>query len=220
MDKKFYAHVKAFLLSHQIGEDPKKNLAKIKVIANTNPSVWDGKLPTAGIKVDETFCKVAEAVKGRPVQPWWWYGRQHESVPSIVEDIYKGVSFDFAVVYPKDNAFIYVLVEPAEKLLALLGRQEQLRAFIVVSLVNKKFPKSQRENKRLHIGTVMGSQDMDRIFTIAAFKENDPRCRSFASKMPVLSRLVHSASNTANWSLRLPGDRRVYGSLRDMLDAR
>jgi hypothetical protein len=220
MDKSFYAHVKAFLLSHQIGEDPKKNLAKIKVIANTNPSGWDGKIPAAGIKVDEAFCKVAEAVKGRPVQPWWWYARQHEAVPSVVEDIYKGVSFDFAVVYPKDNAFVYVCVEPPDRLLPLLGRQDQLRAFILISLINKKFPKSQRENKRLRLGTVMGSKDMGKIYTIAAFKDDDARCRAFVGKVPVLTRLVHTASNTANWSVRLPGDKRIYGSLRDMIDAR
>jgi hypothetical protein len=39
MDRKFYLHLKAFLLSHQIGEDPQKNLAKIKVLANTNPAL-------------------------------------------------------------------------------------------------------------------------------------------------------------------------------------
>jgi hypothetical protein len=220
MDKKFYAHVKAFLLSHQIGEDPKRNLAKIKVIANTNPATWDGKIPTAGIKVDEAFCKVAEAVKGRPVQPWWWYARQKEEVPSVVEDIYKGLSFDFAVVYPKDNAFVYVCVEPPDKLLPLLSRQDQLRAFILISLVNKKFTKPQRENKRLRLGMVMGSKDLNKIFAVAAFKEDDPRCRKFAGKVPILTRLVHSASNTANWSMRIPGDRRVYGSLRDMIDTR
>jgi hypothetical protein len=220
MDKKFFAHVKAFLLSHQIGEDPKRNLAKIKVIANTNPAMWDGKIPTVGIKIDEAFCKVAEAAKGRPVQPWWWYSRQKEAVPSVVEDIYKGLSFDLAVVYPKDNAFLYVCVEPSDKLLPLLCRQDQLRAFILISLVNKKFPKNQRENKRLRLGMVRGSKDLGRIFTIAAFKEEDPRCRTFAAKMPVLTRLVHTASNTANWSIRFPGGKRVYGSLRDMIDAR
>jgi hypothetical protein len=220
MDKKFYAHVKSFLLSHQIGEDPKKSLAKIKVIANTNPKGWDGKIPTAGIKVDEAFCKVSEAVKGRPVQPWWWYAKEHEAVPSVVEDIYRRISFDFAVVYPKDNAFVYVLVEPSENLLPFLSRQDQLRAFILISLINKKFPKSQRENKRLHLGTVMGSKDMAKIFTIAAFKEDDARCRSFAGKIPILTRLVHSSSNTANWSIRLPQDKRIYGNLREIIEAR
>ncbi len=220
MDKKFYMHVKAFLLSHQIGEDPKKNLAKIKVIANSNPKGWDGKIPTAGIKVDEAFCKVAEAVKGRPVQPWWWYAKEREAVPSVVEDIYRKISFDFAVVYPKDNAFIYVLVEPSDRLLPLLARQDQLRAFILISLINKKFPKSQRENKKLHLNTVMGSKDMSKIITVAAFNEDDERCRAFAGKVPILTRLVHPSSNTANWSVRLPRDRRVYGSLRDIIDAR
>jgi hypothetical protein len=66
----------------------------------------------------------------------------------------------------------------------------------------------------------MGSKDMGKIFAIAAFNENDPRYRSVTGKIPALTRLVHSASNTANWSIRLPGDKRIYASLREMIDAR
>jgi hypothetical protein len=219
MDRKFYLHLKAFLLSHQIGEDPQKNLAKIKVLANTNPALWDGKLPTRGIRPDTGFCKIAEATAARPVVPWWWYARQKEPVPAVVKDIYQRLSFDFAVVYPKENAWLYVCVEPAAELLELLGRQEPLKAFILISLVNKNIPASQREYKRLHLATVMGSPELKRIFSFIAFREEDSRYRAAAARIPSITRLVHPASNTANWNIRLPGGKRVYGSLRELLGA-
>lgn len=220
MDQKFHQHLRAFLLSHQIGEDPDKNLAKIKVIANTNPSRWDGKLPTRGIRPDTGFCKVAEATSSRPVVPWWWYSRQKEPVPAVVKDIFQRLTFDFAVVYPKENAWMYVCAEPAPQLLELLGRQEQLKAFILISLVNKNFPAGQRENKRLHLSTVRGSPELARIFTLIAFREEDRSYQAAAGRIPAITRLVHPASNTANWNVRLPGDKRVYGSLRELLAAR
>ena len=220
MDQKFYPHLRAFLLSHQIGEDPYKNLAKIKVIANTNPAHWDGKLPTRGIRMDTGFCKVVEATSARPVVPWWWYSRQKEPVPAVVKDIYQGLTFDFAVIYPKENAWLYVCAEPAPELIELLAQQEQLKAFILISLVNKNFPAAQREHKRLHLSTVKGSPELKRIFTLIAFREGDRRYQGAAAKIPAITRLVHPASNTANWNIRLPGDKRVYGSFRELLVAR
>ncbi len=217
MDQKFYSHLRAFLLSHQIGDDPYRNLAKIKVIANTNPAHWDGKLPTRGIHADTSFCKIAEASSARPVSPWWWYSRQKEPVPSVVKEIYQRLSFDFAVVYPKENAWMYVCAEPAPELLELLGQQEQLKPFILISLVNKNIPAAQREHKRLHLGTVKGSPELKRIFTFIAFREEDGRYQAAAARIPSITRLVHPASNTANWNIRLPGDKRVYGSLRELL---
>ncbi len=217
MDPKFYPHLRAFLLSHLIGDDPNKNLAKIKVIANTNPARWDGKLPTRGIHPDAGYCKVVEASSAKAVVPWWWYAKQKEPVPAVVKDIYHGLSFDFVVVYPQENAWLYVCAEPAAELLKLLGRQEQLKAFILISLVNKNFPAAQREHKRLHLSTVKGSADLARIFTFIAFREEDRRYQAAAAGIPAITRLVHPASNTANWNIRLPGDKRVYGSLRELL---
>jgi hypothetical protein len=217
MDQKFYTHLRAFLLSHQIGDDPYKNLARIKVIANTNPAHWDGKLPTRGIHADTGFCKIAEATPARPVVPWWWYAKQKEPVPAVVKDIYQRLAFDFAVVYPKENAWLYVCAEPEPELLALLGRQEQLQAFILISLVNKNIPAAQRVHKRLHLSTVMGSSDLARVFAFIAFREEDRRYQAAAARIPAISRLVHPASNTANWNIRLPGDKRVYGSLRELI---
>ena len=217
MDEKFYSHLKAFLLSHQIGDDPEKNLARIKVIANTNPARWDGKLPTRGIRPDNTFCKIAEAAPGRPVLPWWWYAKEREPVPAVVEDIYRQLAFDFAVIYPKEDAWIYVCVEPSQELLPLLRRQEQLRAFILISLINKKFPKAQREHKRIRLATVIKSPDLNRVLVFVACREEDGRYQGIAGRIPTITRLVHPSSNTANWSIRLPGDKRVYGSFREII---
>jgi hypothetical protein len=155
-----------------------------------------------------------EAGSAKPVAPWWWYAKQKEPVPAVVKDIYQRLSFDFAVVYPRENAWLYVCVEPSQEALQLLGRQEQLKAFILISLVNK------REHKRLHLSTVMGSADLARIFTFIAFREEDRRYQAAAVGIPAITRLVHPASNTANWNVRLPGDRKVYGSLRELLTAR
>jgi len=217
MDKKFYAHLKAYVLSHQIGEDPNKTLAKIKVIANTNPNRWDGKLPTMGFRPDNEFCHVAEASKDRPVVPWWWYATEKEPVPPVVKDIYKKVAFDFALTYPQNNVWIYILVEPGPELIELLGDQDHLKAFILISLINKKFPKVQREHKRLRLGTVMGSNDLNRIFTFIAFREEKKEYGSIPRNIPTLNRVVHPASNTANWNIRLPGDGHVYGSFQEIV---
>jgi hypothetical protein len=217
MDKKFYTHFKAFLLSHQIGSDPYKNLAKIKVIANTNPSRWDGKLPTKGFRPDNDYCKVVTATKSKPIIPWWWYKAEHEPVPPVVKDIYKHLVFDFAVIYPQENVWIYANVEPEPGLVDLLSHQEHLKAFILISLINKKFDAAQRENKRLHLSTVMGSQDLNKIFAFVAFKDKDERYLSTPKSIPTITRLVHPASNTANWSIRLPNDPQIYGSFQEIL---
>jgi hypothetical protein len=219
-DKKFYAHLKAFLLAQQIGEDPSKNLAKLRVLANTNPNRWDGKLPTSGIRPDTSFCKVVEATKSRPIVPWWWYSRGREPVPSVVEDIYEHMSFDFSVVYPQHNVWIYINVEPPPEFLDLLRRQDHLKAFILISLVNKNFKPAQREHKRLHLGTVMGTKDLDKILTLIAFKADDDRYRAIRGTIPTITRLVHPASNTADWSIRLPKDGQSYGSFREIIAGR
>jgi len=219
-DAKFRAHLKAFLLSHQIGDDPQKSLAKIKVIANTNPARWDGRIPSGGIRPDESFCRVSEATPRRPIVPWWWYEQQKEPVPAVVQGHYDQLSFDFVVTYPKNDAWMYLCLEPSPTVLELLRSQERLKAFILISLVNKKIPAAQRQHKRLHLGTVMKSKDLDRIFTFAVFREDDPRyarAGAVPAGVPTLSRRVHSASNTANWSIRLPGDRRIYGSFQELI---
>lgn len=217
MDKLFRAHVKAFLLSQQITEAPDRTLAKIKIIANSNPAGWDGKLPTTPVRADEGFCKLAEATPSRPVAPWWWYAKEKEPVPEVVADLYKGLTFDFALVYPKANAWVYVNVEPSAEILRLMLRQEHLKAFILMSLINKNLPRSQRANRRVRLADVMKSRDVQKIFTFVAFREDDPAYAKLPPALPVLSRLVHPSSKTSNWSIRLPGDRHAYGSFREII---
>ncbi len=217
MDRMFRAHVKAFLLAQQVGEDPKKNLARIRVIANSSPAGWDGSLPTDGIRVDEAFCKVVEASADRPVAPWWWYAGEKEPVPAVVSDIARRLTFDFALVYQKAKAWVYVVVEPSAAVMKLMSRQDHLRAFILMSLINKNIPRDQRENKRVRLAALMESKDIEKIFTFVAFRQDDNALATVPRSLPVLSRLVHPSSKTANWSIRLPGDPHSYGSFREIV---
>jgi hypothetical protein len=220
MDIKFRDHFRAFLLAHQVGEDPQGNLARIRLIANTNPARWDGKLPEKGVDPDPSFCKVIEATRGRPVVPWWWYKKEKEPVPAVVQKVYEGLVFDFALLYPGENVWIYIVVEPPAEVVKLLAQQEHLKAFILISLINKRFPPAQREHQRLRLGTVLKSKDLNKIFTVVAFREEDKRYASLPANLPRVSRLVHPSSNTANWSIRLPKDRHVYGSFREIATGR
>jgi hypothetical protein len=217
VDRLFYSHAKAFLLSHQAGEDPEKNLAKLKLIANTNPASWDGKLPTRGIRPDRSRCSVSEATSGNPVTPWSWYAGEREPVPEAVRDLCEGISFDFSVVLNNGQALIYVTVEPSKESMNLLTRQDHLKAFILISLINKNLQPEQRENKRVRLAAAMASKDMQRVFTFVAFREDEPAYRSIPPGIPILSRLVHPSSNTATWNIRLPGQSRIYGSLEEIV---
>ncbi len=217
MKNKFYLHLRAFVFSHQIGEDPHKNLAKIKVIANTNPASWDGNLPTEGIKPDNGFCRVLEAARGRPVVPWGWYAKEREPVPAVVEDIYRRLSFDFSLVYPQQSAWIFVAAEPSPNSLELIGRQRQLKAFALVSLFNERLKPAERAHKRLRLSKAMESRDLERIHVFVAFDETDRRFRSLPGDVPAVSRLVHPGSNTATWNIRLPGSSRTYGSFQEIV---
>jgi len=220
VDKKFRTHLKAFLISHQIGEDPNKKLARVRVIANTNPEFWNGKLPIGEIHPDNSICTVTESAKNRPVVPWAWYERAGEPIPEVVKDIYQRLSFDFAVTFPKDNVWIYVSVEPSQKVLGLLSRQEHLKAFILISLINRALEPKEREHRRIRLANVMGARDMDRVFAFSAFREEDPRFRTIPKNVPTISRLVHPTSNTANWNIRLPNDPQVYGSFKEIIPPR
>jgi hypothetical protein len=217
MDELFRAHVKAFLLAHQLGEDPEKNLAKIRVIANSNPEGWNGRLPTRGIAPDASYCTFAEATPRRPIVPWWWYKAEKEPVPTVAQAISDGLSFDFALVFQKARAWIYICVEPSRERMKLMQDQGLLKAFILMSLINKNFAPEQRETKRVRLAALKGSADIGRVHALVSFREEDPVYRSIPAGLPVLSRLVHPSSKTANWSIRLPGDRHIYGSFREIV---
>ena len=66
----------------------------------------------------------------------------------------------------------------------------------------------------------MGSPDLKRVFAFIAFREEDRRYQAAAGKIPAISRLVHPASNTANWSVQLPKLGRSYGAFREIIGSR
>ena len=216
-DKKFSKHLQAFLISHQVGLDPYQSLAKIKKIANMNPDAWDGKLPKRGFKPDENLCKVVESSKSRPIIPWWWYAEQREPIPSVVQKIYKKVVFDYALVYPQQNAWVYLLLDPSEEVIELIKDQDHMRAFILISLINKNFESDQRENARLRLGRVMGSPDMRRIFVFSVVRAGDPAYKNLPKSIPTVTRVVQDKANTTNWNIKLPGIRQSFGSFREVI---
>lgn len=109
------------------------------------------------------------------------------------------------------------MVEPPAAVMKLMARQDHLRAFILMSLINKNIPRDQRGNKRVRLAALMESKDIAKIFTFAAFRQDDPALAAVPRSLPVLSRLVHPSSKTANWSIRLPGDPHSYGSFREIV---
>jgi hypothetical protein len=209
--------VEAFLLSQLRSEASDPALEKIRLIANSNPAGWNGKLPDADLRSDPTYAKLAEATPKRAVVPWWWYKAEKEPVPDVAADFYRSIAFDFALVYPRVNAWAYVVVEPSSEVMEIMRRQEHLRAFILMSLVNKNMPRAQREAKRVRLADAMKSPDVRRIFTFVAFREDDPAWRAVPPALPVLSRLVHPSSKTSNWSIRLPGEQHAYGGFREII---
>ena len=218
MDKLFPAHVKAFLLSQLRSESPDRNLEKIRVDRQQQPRGvgWEAarRGPPGGPHATASWRR---ATPRRAVVPWWWYAAEKEPVPEVVADIYKAIAFDFALVYPGVNAWVYVVVEPSADILKLMLRQEHLRAFILMSLINKNFPRSQREGRRVRLAPLMKSKDVQKIFTFVAFREDDPAWRGIPTGLPVSSRLVHPSSKTSNWSVRLPKEKHAYGSFREII---
>lgn len=217
MDRLFRAHVKAFLLSQLRSEAPDAALERIRVIANSNPAGWDGKMPDASIRIDPAYARLAEATPKRPVVPWWWFKAEKEPIPDVAADFTRGLAFDFALVYPSASAWAYVVVEPSSQTMELMRRQDHLRAFILMSLVNKNVPRAQRATRRVRLADVMKSSDVRKIFTFVAFREDDPAWASVPPDLPVLSRLVHSSSKTSNWSVRLSKREHAYGSFREII---
>ena len=56
--------------------------------------------------------------------------------------------------------------------------------------------------------------------TALRFYEIPGGYQAITGRVPTITRLVHPSSNTANWSIRLPGDKRVYGSFREIIGPR
>ncbi len=216
--RKFRQHLKAFLLSHQIGDDPQKYIARLSRIMISDPAAWDGKLPRIQFEPDRSFCKVVEASKKKPIVPWWWYAQENEPVPDVALAMYQTINFDFVLVFPRANTWVYILVEPSETVLQLLGEQDHMRAFILISLINKNFGEKQRDLQRLHLGRVMQSQDLRKIFTFVAVRNDNPVNARIPANVPRVVRDVDVNTKTTSWKIYLPGRRLPFESFKDTIE--
>jgi hypothetical protein len=191
MEKKELLQLKAFLMANLSGDDPAGYVAALEQISMMHPTKWSGKLPTAGkFKPDLSICKVVESSAKRPIIPWWWYVDQKEPVPDVMKPIYKALKFDYVLVFPKKNVWIYLLIEPPRKIIDLLQNQDNLRAFIMMSILNK-------------------------IFTFVIYG-ND---YDFADKMPKeIPSVKHIVTSTGtNWQITYPGKKQVFWSFKELL---
>ncbi len=217
MKNKYLKQIKAFILSHQMGTDPVGYIAKLERICNLNVSDWDGKLPSPDkFKLDANRCKVVESTRQKPIIPWWWYMNQDEPVPLVVEDIFNHIILDYVIIYPKRNIWIYIVVEPSKEDLEIIKSQKNLRAFIMMSLINKNLSPKERNFKRLRLGKLLNSNEIKKILTFVAFSENYEFKDSISKQVPVISSFP--GNNCTNWKVYYPGQKQVLSGLRDLID--
>jgi len=216
MDKKMSLQLKAFLLSHQSGEDLHGYLAALQRTAMLHPSQFKGKLPSAGgFKPDHLTCKVVVSTARRPIIPWWWYVAQKEPVPAVVEDIFAELVFDYVLVYPQKNIWIYILLEPQAKILGLLQKQEALRAFILMSIVNKNLKPQERETRRLRLGKLLSTPEIGKIITLVAYGEGYELSSQIPKGIPTLMGKVNSTGTS--WQINYPGQKQTFWSFKELL---
>ena len=217
MKNKHTEQIKAFMLTHQLGTDPAGYRAKLEHICNMNVADWDGKLPAPGkFKPDYNRAKVVQSSKQKPIIPWWWYMDQHEPVPAVVEGIYEHIVFDYAIIYPERNIWIYTIVEPSKEDLELIKNQGNLRAFIMMSLINKNISPKERPAKRLRLGKLLNSNDIKKVLTFMAYSDNYEFKNSIPKQIPVIRSFL--GVKCTNWQVYYPGQKQVFASLRDLLD--
>ncbi|MBN1524502.1 MAG: hypothetical protein JW904_08470 [Spirochaetales bacterium] len=217
MDKKSLLQLKAFLLSHQRGTDPGGYISKLSRISISRPDDWNGKLPVAAkFKPDLNYCKISASTPKKPIVPWWWYVDQKEPVPSVVEDIYKNISFDYVLVYPKKNIWVYLIVEPEKEALDLLKKQDALRAFIIMSIVNKNFKPKERDAHRLRLGKVMNSPDINKILAFTLYSDTYKHKAAVTKALPSVNHSVDV--NGTNWRISYPGEKQVFWTFTELID--
>ncbi|MBN1648852.1 MAG: hypothetical protein JW874_12530 [Spirochaetales bacterium] len=216
MDKKILSQFKAFLISHQTGNDPNGYIDKLSRIAMAKPEKWDGKLPSdRGFEPNLNLCKVSAATPERPVIPWWWYVNQNEPVPSVVEDIYENITFDYVLVYPASKIWIYIIVEPDRAELDILKKQDNLRAFIIMSIINKNFESKQRNVQRLRLGQMLKSKDINNILTFAMYTDDYKYKNEIPKNLPTIQHIVDSSGT--NWKISVPGQKQYFLHFKDLL---
>ena len=218
MDKKQLMQLKAFLLANQVGNDPGGYVSAMNRISMMHPSEWDGEFPArTRFKPDINICKVVESTKSKPIVPWWWYLDQKEPVPAVVEDIYDQLQFDYVLVFPKKSVWIYIIIEPEKQTLDLLKSQDNLRAFIIMSIVNKNFNPNERKSKRVRLGKVLHSSEINNIFTFLIYSKDYAHAKKIPKQIPSVQHIV--TSNATNWQIVFPGKKEVYWSFKELLAA-
>ncbi|RPJ07036.1 MAG: hypothetical protein EHM28_08550 [Spirochaetaceae bacterium] len=217
MDRKSQLQLKALLLSHQRGTDPGAYISKLARFSILRPAEATGTFPPAGRFVpDKTYCKVASSTAKKPIIPWWWYLKQKEPVPSVAEDIFKNVAFDHVIVYPKKNIWIYLIVEPKKPVLELLKNQDTLRAFIIMSIINKNFNPRERDTHRVRLGKMITSNEAKKILTFVVYAEDYKLAASIPKGVPTVKHKVDT--NGTNWAISYPGQKQVFWSFTELVD--
>lgn len=218
MDKKTLVQLKAFLLANQSGDDPKGYLAALERASIAHPKKWAGKLPApTGFKPDLSICRITESTKKRPIIPWWWYIDQQEPVPAVVEDIFSTLVFDYVLVFPNKNIWIYILIEPKKKVLTLLKNQDTLRAFIMMSIINKNFKPKERDAHRLRLGKLRSSPEINKIITYVIHDQDYELEDLIPKQIPTVSRLVDTTGTS--WRISYPGKKQIYWSFKELIAA-
>jgi hypothetical protein len=216
MDKKILAQFKAFLISHQTGNDPNGYIDKLSRIAMAKPDSWNGKLPPdKGFEPDLTMCKFSESTPKKPIIPWWWYISQNEPVPSVVEDIFETISFDYVLVYPASKIWIYIIIEPDKDDLDLLKNQDNLRAFITMSIINKNLDSKKRNTQRIRLGQMLKSKDLNNILTFAMYSDEYIFKDAIPKNLPTVQHIVDSSGT--NWKISVPGLKQYFLHFKDLL---
>ncbi|MBN2442910.1 MAG: hypothetical protein JXJ04_16245 [Spirochaetales bacterium] len=218
MVEKELLQLKAFLGANQVGEDPGGYIAKLNQISMMHPSEWDGKYPKATkFEPDLNICKLVASTKQKPIVPWWWYLEQKEPVPTVVENIFEQLRFDYVLVFPKKNVWIYLVVEPDEEVLDLLENQDNLRAFIMMSIVNKNFNPKERSVRRIRLGKVLRSSEINKIITFVVYSTDYKYGNKISKKIPSVHHIVDSTSTS--WRIYFPGKKQFYWSFKELIRA-
>jgi hypothetical protein len=216
MEKKDLLQLKAFLMANLSGDDPEGYIAALEQISMTHPSRFKGKLPMPKhFKPDLSVCKLVESTKKRPIVPWWWYLEQKEPVPAVVEDFFDELVFDYVLVFPKKNVWAYILIEPERKVVDLLKNQDNLRAFIMMSILNKNFKQKERETHRFRMGKLLQSPEINKIFTFVVYAEDYKYADLIPKQIPSVSRLVNSTGTS--WKIVYPGKKQVFWSFKELM---
>jgi hypothetical protein len=218
MDDSQVTQFEAFLQANQAGDDPAGYIAALEQYSLLHPSLLKAKPPSQGrFAPDLGICKYVKATAKRPIVPWWWYIAQKEPVPSVVEDIYNEVAFDYVLVFPKINFWVYILVEPDGDVLDCVKKQDPLRAFIMMSIVNKNFRRTERDTRRVRLSKIIESAEINNIITCVVYDNSYELADRIPKNIPTVRHSVDATGT--NWQIRYPGRKEVFWSFKELIKA-